>query len=484
MARGRRRRAGPGWIRVAGASLVAAGGSAIGMSVSAFATTGATAPHVMVVTMENKNYSEVVGAANQPVTNALADDYGLATDSYSVAHPSLPNYIDLVSGQDPSNAADDGPPSAHTYSYPTIADQLQAAGYSTQAFAEDLPADPTNDDGEYAVRHNPWEYFPATPINVADAATMVGDLDSTDPPDFVWYTPDMLDDEHTGEPVDSLATEEAAGESFLSSFIPEVQATTWYQQGGQIVIEWDESDTDDTNGGGHIPTIVVSAALKADPRQSSTEVDTTGVLNSIEDVYGLPHLGEGVGTIDALLTLGTPTTTTTTPSSSTTTAPAAPTTTVAAASATTTTVPTVFATTAPTTTTPTATVSGGAGTTTTLPPAVGAAASGGAAPASSQASASASSAATDPPSADGGGTDPSVVTAASTDLAFTGAGPGVRTLTLAGAALVLVGLAALVLAGPPRRRLLAAAGREQTRRLFALQGDVAPTADPWARPRR
>jgi len=473
-----RRRARRGWVRVAGAVLVVTGGAVIGMSVSAFAATGTGAPHVMVVTLENKNYSEVIGAADQPVTNALADDYGLATDSFSIAHPSLPNYIDLVSGQDPADAADDGPPSAHTYSFPTVADQLQAAGYTAKAYAEDLPADPTNDAGQYAVHHNPWEYFPGTPMPEADASTMLADLDGSAPPDFVWYTPDMLDDEHTGQPVDTLATEEAAGESFLSSFIPSVQATSWYRQGGQIIIEWDESDTDNTNGGGHIPTIVVSAALGAHPTRSSTEVDTTGVLHSIEDVYGLPHLGQGVGTIDALLTLGSPdattTTTTAAPITSTTTAPGSATSTGATSSVPTTTVavpttsaPTTTApTTAPTTTpaavpvTPVTTAGTSATDTSVVPtsstsptttPTVAATTT--SSPAGAAASSAQGTGGVTPADGAADGTGAPIVSAASTELAFTGPGAGVRTLTLAGALLVLVGLVALVASGPPRRRV-------------------------------
>ena len=72
------------------------------------------------------------------------------------------------------------------------------------------------------------------------------------------------------------------------------------------MIEWDEaldSDSSGLNGGsgGQVPTIVVSATLKA--VQDSTSVDTVGVLHSIEDTYGLAHLGGSAadGTIDSLL---------------------------------------------------------------------------------------------------------------------------------------------------------------------------------------
>jgi acid phosphatase len=260
------------------------------------AAVASPSPHIMVVMMENKNYSDVIGKSNQPFTNGLANRYGLATHSYAVNHPSLPNYLDIVTGQDPSNATDDGPPSNHTYNYTTIAGQLHAAGISEKAYAENLPGDPTNDSYPYAVRHFPWEYFPGTVMTIGDASSMVSDLNNANPPAFVWYTPNVINDEHDGSV--------QQGDAFLASFIPNVQSTAWYRAGGQIIVTWDESASDNTNGGGHVPTIVVSAALQASPQQSTSTVNTTGILNSIEDVYGVGHLASGTGTIDSLLNAG------------------------------------------------------------------------------------------------------------------------------------------------------------------------------------
>src|ERR1019366_2239596 len=85
-------------------------------------------------------------------------------------------------------------------------------------------------------------------------------------------------------------------ENFLSSFIPSVQATSWYKSGGQIIIEWDEALTSDASGinggnGGHVPTIVVSKYLAANPVQYSGNVATAGILRSIEHLYLVPYLG-------------------------------------------------------------------------------------------------------------------------------------------------------------------------------------------------
>ena len=257
--------------------------------------------------MENKGASQVIGQPDQPYTNSLAAHDGLATESYAFGHPSLPNYIDLVSGSN-QGVTDDNPPSSHSFpGTPTLADQLAAAGFTAKAYAENLPADPTTSVGEYAVRHVPWEYFPHARISVSDAPSLLPDLNGAGAPDFVWYTPNLIDDEHDGTV--------QQGDAFLSKFVPEVQATAWYRSGGEIIVEWDESDGDNAGingtGGGHIPTIVVSSALAAHPVHDPTPVDTAGILRSIEDAYGLAHLGAAAnaanGNIDALLDPTAPT---------------------------------------------------------------------------------------------------------------------------------------------------------------------------------
>jgi len=260
--------------------------------------------------MENEGALDIIGNPALPYVTSLADQYGSATRSYALTHPSLPNYLAIVSGSDQGVTQDQPPSSGSFPDVSTLADQLAATGFTEKAYAENLPADPTDDAGLYAVRHNPWEYFPHAEITVADPSTMTSDLNSADPPDFVWYTPNLTDDGHTGVPVNTAAQQLADSETFLARFIPTVQATAWYRARGQIIVEWDEalgSDSSGLNGGdgGHVPTIVVSNALRATPQQEATPVDTFGILRSIEDRYGLPHLGNAAnaanGTIDSLL---------------------------------------------------------------------------------------------------------------------------------------------------------------------------------------
>ena len=121
---------------------------------------GSGTAHVMVVMMENEGASNIIGNSALPYVTSLADDYGSATNSYALAHPSLPNYLTIVSGSNQGITGDQSPSAGKFPKVPTLADQLAAAGVSERAYAENLPAQPTLDAGVYAVRHNPWEYFP------------------------------------------------------------------------------------------------------------------------------------------------------------------------------------------------------------------------------------------------------------------------------------------------------------------------------------
>jgi len=54
--------------------------------------------HVFLVIMENEGYPQIVGNPYAPILNALANDYGLATDYRGVADPSEPNYVAMLGG--------------------------------------------------------------------------------------------------------------------------------------------------------------------------------------------------------------------------------------------------------------------------------------------------------------------------------------------------------------------------------------------------
>ena len=58
-----------------------------------------TPDHVIIVMMENKGYSQIIGSSNAPYINSLISDphCALFSDSHGITHPSQPNYLQLFS---------------------------------------------------------------------------------------------------------------------------------------------------------------------------------------------------------------------------------------------------------------------------------------------------------------------------------------------------------------------------------------------------
>lgn len=251
-----------------------------------------TQPHVMVIMLENHGYPQIVGSATAPYLNALIARYGLATASYADTHPSLPNYLDLVSGSTQGITTDCT--TTCTANGPQLVDQLQAAGIGWRAYIESMPTPCyTGPTGQlYDRHHNPFVYAPHLVDNAAECANVVpltlltAQLAAGTAPTFLWITPNVQHDMHTGTV--------AQGDTWLAHELPSVMASSWYRSGGTIILTFDEGVTNSGccggAAGGHIATVVVSAAT---PRgdQLSTPVDHAGVLRTIEELYGLPFLG-------------------------------------------------------------------------------------------------------------------------------------------------------------------------------------------------
>src|SRR6476620_3448910 len=74
--------------------------------------------HVVVVVMENRGYSDIVGSASAPYINSLARSSASFTRSHAITHPSQPNYLALFSGST-QGVTDDSTP-GHTFSRQNI----------------------------------------------------------------------------------------------------------------------------------------------------------------------------------------------------------------------------------------------------------------------------------------------------------------------------------------------------------------------------
>jgi hypothetical protein len=112
--------------------------------------------HVFLIVMENHEYEDIIGNPSAPYVNALAQQYGVATNDFAVTHPSLPNYMALTSGDTffPDDCVECTTPAVN------LLDSIEASGLTWTAYMEDMPAPcTTTDSGVYVARHNPFVHY-------------------------------------------------------------------------------------------------------------------------------------------------------------------------------------------------------------------------------------------------------------------------------------------------------------------------------------
>ena len=245
--------------------------------------------HVVVLVMENKEQGRVLGRRSAPFLNRLARRGGVAVNSYGIRHPSLPNYIALVSGST-QGITDDC--TDCTAPAPNLAGQLEAAHRTWGAYLEGLPAPCARPAfaGRYAKKHDPFAYDPAIAASPARCRQRVpltrlaGDVRADRLPDFVFIAPDLCHDTHD--------CSVGRGDRFLARLVPGLLPALGPH--GVLVVTYDEGDSGKgcCGGahGGRIATVIAGPDVRRGGRMTAP-IDHYGVLASIEDAFGLPHLG-------------------------------------------------------------------------------------------------------------------------------------------------------------------------------------------------
>jgi hypothetical protein len=231
--------------------------------------------HVIVVMEENHSYSQIIGSSQAPYINSLAAQGALFVNSFAVTHPSQPNYLDLFSGSN-QGVTDDSCP--HTFSGQSLESQLIAAGKTFAGYSEGLPAAGSKVciSGEYRRKHAPWTNFSSA--SAADNQPFSSfPTDFSKLPTVAWVIPNLEDDMHDG----SIQQ----GDSWLQTHL--LAYITWAQNNNSLLImQFDEDQGTSTN---HIVTIFAGPMVK--PGKYYEKINHYNVLRTIEQMYGLPHLG-------------------------------------------------------------------------------------------------------------------------------------------------------------------------------------------------
>jgi phospholipase C len=242
--------------------------------------------HVLVVVFENHERDQVLGSRDAPTFNALARRYATLSRYHGVAHPSLPNYLALVSGST-QGITDDC--TSCTMSGPSLADSLEKAGRTWKTYAEGLarPGFAGPASYRYAKKHDPLMYWPSIAGDPRRAARIVPfpelatDAAGNRLPDFALVVPDMCNSMHDC----SVAT----GDAWLRTQIAPLLAKPALARSVVFVI-FDEGSSD-RSGGGEIAAFAAGPAVRAHARYEQP-LSHYGLLRTIEDAWGLPRLGE------------------------------------------------------------------------------------------------------------------------------------------------------------------------------------------------
>jgi phospholipase C len=307
--------------------------------------------HVVEIMMENTSYETIIGNPNAPDINALASQYGLASDYFGVTHPSEPNYMANIAGdyfgvQDdnqfyctPALASTDpncaGTTVDHTVNAQTLADQLTSAGKTWKGYFQNLPPVPptglvmtgpnangpytfkwpSNSVALYASKHNPFLNFTGTQTalaNMAPDSQLATDLADNTLPNFSLIVPDQCHDMHGTGGCNDTNTLIQAGDTYVGNTVSEIEASKAWKQGrNAIVVTWDEDDFSDQGqpgtgccgadpGGGHVVTIVITNKDK-NPTTDNTASNHYSLLRSLEDAFGLPCLANACNSADGVL---------------------------------------------------------------------------------------------------------------------------------------------------------------------------------------
>jgi phosphatidylinositol-3-phosphatase len=230
-------------------------------------------PHVFLIVMENRSYSQAIAS---PYVAQLAAQYGIATDYHGVSHPSLPNYLALTSGTT-WGIADDG---FHPLPVGGLGTQLSNAGIDWRAYMEGMTNGCFHSPYPYALKHNPFAYYGgACPSQVVPFSQFATDM-SGNVPRFAWITPDLCHDGHD--------CSSALADAWLSQTVPMILGTTAWQDSGVLVITWDEGE-DSANS-------VLTLVIRPNPlvHISARPYDHYSLLATVEDQLGVARLGMAV----------------------------------------------------------------------------------------------------------------------------------------------------------------------------------------------
>lgn len=322
--------------------------------------------HVWVIVLTDQSVNALFGPTSTAVylNKTLLHQGTLLSDYYATAHGALADGIALLSGQgptpqlqadcptydavtpgtvDPNTGLSKGNGCVFSGKVTSLPDQLTANQLTWRAYiaGQGTPGDPATTcrhpvlgaadptaatstplDG-YVTRRNPFVYFDTLTAQPACSNDDVGlsqlgvDLFTGRIPNFSWIAPDLCAAGADGAcPAGDTITGAAAADQFLSTYVPQIEATRTYQKDGMIMILSDQAPASGPNadssaccgrldyantsnpgagaqpgaGGGRTGALVISP-FAARGATDSTPSDHYTLLSTLDTLFNVEPLG-------------------------------------------------------------------------------------------------------------------------------------------------------------------------------------------------
>jgi hypothetical protein len=273
---------------------------------------------VITIVLENHDYAEVIGnTTDAPYLNSLLDPQSgiaaLATNYMdSGAHPSLPNYLTLISGDPQGLSKDVTANQIAPFKSDNLGNQLEQAKIPWRSYQESMDSPCQLSDsqfglGNYATKHDPFVYFDniQNGPNMLCANTNVtysqfaADL-AAGSYKYMWITPNLFDDGHGG-PLGVVAPPASlkASDDWCKTEIQKIVDSPLFKAGGVIFLTWDEAEGRTRPGQtqpdsrDQVPMIIISPKLTK--KTSANAYSHKSYLATVEDIFKLPLLGTVAG---------------------------------------------------------------------------------------------------------------------------------------------------------------------------------------------
>jgi hypothetical protein len=234
--------------------------------------------HVVVVIEENYSGAAIIAGGQAPYLKSLAAQGEYFPNYRGVSHPSEPNYMALFSG---STQHTDGSDSCIKTSARSIVGEARAAGISVEGYVEGLSS-----GSNYACRHDPFSQFADARRAETDFSKFPNSYATL--PKLSFVVPNLTDDMHDN----GIGPGDRWARTHLNGY------AQWAKTHNSLLIVMsDENDGDPNysanqpgeNGNGAL-AMVVGARIPAG-KVAAGRFDHYSMLRTLEDIFGLGHLG-------------------------------------------------------------------------------------------------------------------------------------------------------------------------------------------------